>query len=249
MILYELGIFLIIEEKIQELRRNVVTGSLMMSIEKRLVHNVLINLSMYLKYLAMNKTIISISLILAILFFLPQTMQAQRFKAGVVAGLNASQIDGDRLLGFHKIGIHTGLKVYTILSERWEVGLSFLYTQQGTAAAKTDVLGSRYDKIKLNFVEVPLMIHFNEWKFKLGTGISYSNLINYTVIDVLGQDISELENYNSNIFSFIVGVSLKTNDHLWLNLRWSKSINNIFDNSDRGQFRSRVIGLRAIYIL
>ncbi len=48
MILYELGIFLIIEEKVQELRRNVVTGSLMTSIEKSLVHNALINLSMYL---------------------------------------------------------------------------------------------------------------------------------------------------------------------------------------------------------
>lgn len=201
------------------------------------------------KYLAMKKIITSISLILAISLLFPQKMEAQRFKAGVVAGFNMSQIDGDKLLGFNKIGVHTGLKVYTILSERWEVSLSFLYSQQGTAAAKTDAQGSKYDKIKLNFVEMPVMIHFNEWKFKLGTGISYSNLINYTVIDILGQDISELENYNSDIFSFIVGVSLKTSDHLLLNLRWSKSLNNILDNSDRGQFRSRVIGLRAIYIL
>ena len=48
MIIYELIFFLIIKEKVQELRHSVVTGSLTKSIEKRRVHKLLINLSTYL---------------------------------------------------------------------------------------------------------------------------------------------------------------------------------------------------------
>lgn len=48
MIIYKLSIFLIIKKKTQELRHNVVTGSLTKSIGKRRVHKLLINLSTYL---------------------------------------------------------------------------------------------------------------------------------------------------------------------------------------------------------
>lgn len=173
--------------------------------------------------------------------------EAQRFKGGVVVGANFNQIDGDDLIGFHQIGFQGGLKVYTIFTERWEMGLSILYSQQGSKAAATDY-SSSYDKLKFNLVEVPVLLHFNEWKFKLGTGFSYARLINYTTIDITGTDISALQDYNSNIFTFIVETSLMTNEHLSFNLRWSKSLSNLQGNSDNGKFLSRVIGLRAIYL-
>lgn len=173
--------------------------------------------------------------------------EAQRFKGGVVVGANLNQIDGDDLIGFHQIGFQGGLKVYTIFTERWEMGLSILYSQQGSKAAATDY-SSSYDKLKFNFVEVPVLLHFNEWKFKLGTGFSYARLINYKTIDITGTDISAFQDYNSNIFSFIVETSLMTSEHLSFNLRWSKSLSNLQGNSDNGKFLSRVIGLRAIYL-
>ena len=197
----------------------------------------------------MKKIKFKIILCLLLSFFLTQQIQAQRFKAGLVAGFNMAQIEGDLLNGYHKLGLNGGIKVYTIFNDRWEMGLSFLYSQKGSAAARTDYLGSTYQKIKLNFVEVPVMVHFNEWKFKLGTGLSYARLINYEVIDVLGNDITAQQLYNDNLISFVVGLSYMSSDHLLFNFRWSKSINNIFDNSDSGVFRSNVIALRVIYVL
>lgn len=193
----------------------------------------------------MKKILLGV-LVLSFLFCFSQEGKAQRFKAGVVAGANLNQIDGDLLIGFHHIGFHGGLKVYTIFTERWEMGLSILYSQQGSKAAATDY-SLNYDKLQFNFVEVPVLIHFNEWKFKLGTGFSYSRLINYKITDITGDDISDLQDYNSNIFSFIVETSFNVNENLAFNLRWSKSMNNLQANPDNGVFKSRVIGLRAIY--
>jgi len=196
----------------------------------------------------MRKIILGIVFLSLTVAFSVKSNAQERFKAGVVAGVNLNQVDGDALIGFHQLGFQGGLKVYTIFTERWEMGMSILYTQHGSKAASTDYASS-YDKLNFNFVEVPVLIHFNEWKFQLGSGFSFARLINYKTIDLAGLDISDLQDYNSNIFSFIVETSLKVNEHLNLNVRWSKSLNNLQANSDNGKFFSRVIGLRAIYIL
>ncbi len=195
----------------------------------------------------MRKLILGIVFLSMMLAFSLESQAQERFKAGIVAGVNLNQIDGDLLIGFHQLGFQGGLKVYTVFTERWEMGTSILYTQHGSKVASTDYASS-YDQLNFNYVEVPVLIHFNEWKFQLGAGFSYSRLINYKTIDLTGLDISDLQDYNSNIFSFIVETSLKANDHLAFNIRWSKSLSNLQANSDNGKFFSRVIGIRAIYL-
>jgi hypothetical protein len=195
----------------------------------------------------MNKLLFSGLMMFFLLTFSTEGVAQQRFKAAAVIGANFNQVDGDDLIGFHHLGFQGGLKVYTIFTERWEMGLSILYTQQGSKASSDDFSGN-YDKLLFNMVEVPVLLHFNEWKFKLGTGFSYARLINYEVIDVTGTDISALQDYNSNIFSFIVETSVMANDHLSFNLRWSRSLSNFQANPDNGKFFSRVIGLRALYL-
>ena len=194
----------------------------------------------------MNRLLFSGLMMFFLLAFSTQG-SAQRFKAAAVVGANFNQVDGDDLIGFHQLGFQGGLKVYTVFTERWEMGLSILYTQQGSKASSDD-FSLNYDKLRFNMVEVPVLLHFNEWKFKLGTGFSYARLINYKVIDVTGTDISALQDYNSNIFSFIVETSVMANEHLSFNLRWSKSLSNFQANPDNGKFFSRVIGLRALYL-
>ncbi len=194
----------------------------------------------------MKRIIISALTIMLFLTISTSGEAQQRFKAAAVVGANFNQVDGDDLIGFHHLGLQGGLKVYTIFTERWEMGLSILYTQQGSKASADD-FSLNYDKLQFNMVEVPVLLHFNEWKFKLGTGFSYARMINYKVIDVTGADISAFQDYNSNIFSFIVETSLLVNENLSFNLRWSKSLSNFQANSDNGRFFSRVIGLRAMY--
>ncbi|MFM8361426.1 MAG: hypothetical protein ACKOA4_01895, partial [Haliscomenobacter sp.] len=68
-------------------------------------------------------------LVLFALASLPLKAQ-QRFKSSFNAGLNLSQIDGDRLAGFNQPGLAAGLKVNTVLRPRWEWSLELLFSQQ-----------------------------------------------------------------------------------------------------------------------
>ena len=55
-------------------------------------------------------------------------LPAQTFKAMVVVGGNLSQIDGDKLGGFNKLGLNTGLRVSADLNDRWSLSTEFLYS-------------------------------------------------------------------------------------------------------------------------
>lgn len=186
--------------------------------------------------------------LLSILFFLPESAMAQRrFKAAAVGGFNMSQLDGDKLGGYNQIGLHGGLKVFTVLTDRWEISLGMLYSQQGSHRTKSDDPSSIYESIRLNFVEAPVMVHFRDWKFQVGAGFSYANLINYKVIDYTGQDISDRQDYNSSIFSIILGVTLHLSEKFGVDVRWHKSLNNMQADSGDGTLVGRVIGIRGMY--
>lgn len=173
--------------------------------------------------------------------------QAQRFKGGLIGGINLAQLDGDKLTGFNKIGFNAGARVSAVLTERWQLSIEMLYAQQGSSRTKNDDFSSIYDKIHLNFVEVPVMINFLEWKFHVSAGFSYGRLMNFEVIDATGEDTSDLQNFNSDIFSGILGATYYFNDHVGLNIRWSKYFNDLAGKGDN-QLIGRVVGIRGVYM-
>ena len=59
--------------------------------------------------------------------FRTEAQRQQRFKAGVIAGVTASQIDGDASAGFHKVGLQGGLRGIVVLKPRQEASIEFLY--------------------------------------------------------------------------------------------------------------------------
>ncbi|MEZ4984012.1 MAG: porin family protein [Saprospiraceae bacterium] len=179
--------------------------------------------------------------------------QTQTFTGMLVGGFNMSQIDGDRLHGFNKLGLHAGVGVDTRLSERWSLGLELLFSQQGASMVPRDDISSTYDKIKLNFVEAPLMIHFRDWKMQASAGVSYGRLVNYEVINDVGSDVSDLENYRTDIPSILFGGTYFFHEKWGLNVRWSKYLVSLKkdkdENSDPVNFHGRTIAVRMFYLL
>ena len=140
---------------------------------------------------------------------------AQTFSAMLVGGFNLSQIDGDKLGGFNKIGFNTGARVSAKLSDRWSLSTEFLYSQQGA---------------------------------------SYNRLINYEVINDVGSDISELEDYRTDIPSIVLGATYIFSEKLALNFRWSKYLSSLKapdknPNTEDIKFIGRNLGVRLYYIL
>lgn len=182
------------------------------------------------------------------LIMLAANANAQRFQGGLVGGFNLSQVDGDKLAGFNKIGINAGGKVAAILSERWQLSLELLYTQQGASRTRTDDPASIYDKIRLNFVEAPVMINFKEWKFHVSAGVSYARLINFEVIDFTGLDISDQQNYNENIFSLQLGATYYFSEKAGFEIRWIRALNDLQAEENASSLIGRTVSVRGIYL-
>ncbi|MEQ8706181.1 MAG: outer membrane beta-barrel protein [Phaeodactylibacter sp.] len=156
-----------------------------------------------------------------------ETGPERRFEAGVVAGLNISQVDGDKLRGFYKFGFQSGIKADAVLSDRWKVGIEILYSQQGARQSKFDVPSSELDvqEIHFNMVEAPVLVHFRDWKLQVTAGGSYGNIINYSVTEVTGEDGIEAHPLSQDIFSVILGGSFYFTENWVLDVRWSRWLN------------------------
>ena len=205
-----------------------------------------------------------IYLLSAILTLTSITLHAQdtgperRFEAGVVAGMNLSQIDGDDLTGFNKIGVNVGARVDAILTDRWRLSLEMLFAQQGASRHKLDNPASAFDKIRLNLVEAPVMVHFQDWKIQASAGVSYARVINAEIIDYTGEDATESYPLQDNLFSIILGGTFFFQENLGLNIQWSRWLNNLLvsdgnepsplPGQQSGRWIGRTVTIRGIYM-
>lgn len=93
-------------------------------------------------------------------------------------GATVSQVDGDQLKGFKKIGFTGGVGAITQLgSERWLMSLEAGYAQRGMHENSS----REWYKVDLtlDYVDLPLMVHFKDTKggMTIGAGLCYSRLV------------------------------------------------------------------------
>jgi len=192
--------------------------------------------------------LLNLMLLLAMFVFVSTTAQAQRFQGGITAGFNMSQLDGDRLAGYNQIGLVGGLRASALLTDKWQLSLELLYSQLGSDRARNDDPSSIYDNIRLNMVEAPVFVSFTDWKFKVYAGGSYGRLINYKVIDIVGEDITDNQTYNPDLFSMILGATFHFSKNFGLDVRWSRHLNSLQADAGNGRILGRQVSIRGVYL-
>ncbi len=190
----------------------------------------------------------NLMLLVATFILVQTTVQAQRFQGGITAGFNMSQLDGDRLAGYNQIGLVGGLRASALLADKWQLSLELLYSQLGSDRSRNDDPLSIYDNIRLNFVEAPVFVSFTDWKFRVYAGGSYASLINYKVIDVFGEDITDDQNFNPDLFSLILGATFHFTEKFGLDVRWSRHLNSLQADSGDGRILGRQVSIRGVYL-
>ena len=132
----------------------------------------------------------------------------QGFKAGVVLGGNMSQINGDLIAGFNKLGVQGGLKVMRDVSERMTWSLELLYSEKGSRSTSRDLDPL---KIKINYVEFPLTISWKDWladeyyKLWFEGGVSVGSLISSKIEDVGG--LVPVDEFRKTDISWLLGAT------------------------------------------
>ena len=181
--------------------------------------------------------------IVLLLFFSPSLLAQeeaipQRFKAGLIAGFNAAQINGDQSAGFNKFGLLGGLRGVTILNEKMEISLELLFSQRGSRSSNNENVIPF--KISLNYVEIPVLFNYLDWlegdgeyyKLHFHAGFSYGRLLSFEIdggttgLTLLGDFFRE------NDVSFLAGATFYANKHLGFTARYTRSLFPMFERSD-----------------
>lgn len=113
---------------------------------------------------------------------------AQQFKGGLIVGTNLTQVDGDEVFGFKKLGFNTGACVILPLNDKLAISVETIFSQKGSFQnADTnyikDTTSSAYRayKLNLNYAEVPVLLQYFDKRNRVtfGAGLSWGQLVGF----------------------------------------------------------------------
>lgn len=149
-------------------------------------------------------------------------LYAQYFEGGLLAGLTASQMDGDMLGGYHKPGFTAGIWVGRPIDNKWKYRAELKYTMKGAASNKATELYTFYRKT-LHYIELPIVLSYSlSDNLFADAGLSPAYLAFATLNIGNGPtDATEpMKKYELNTF---LGIAYQLNDNISLNFRFSYS--------------------------
>lgn len=162
------------------------------------------------------------------------------FFGGLIAGVNFSQVDGDALSGYHKVGFHGGAQVVTRFTQMFGLGLEILYAQKGSLfkGFSEDNYANTYleeYRLHLNYVSVPLLLHV--WlpgKASVHGGVSYDRLVS-SKEEISSPQAYQVLNpetfpFKKNNFSLIGGAGYEFYPGWQIQLRYEYSLTSIRDS-------------------
>ncbi|TAL62407.1 MAG: PorT family protein [Bacteroidetes bacterium] len=173
---------------------------------------------------------------IAIGIMLCTALRAQQFKAGVVAGMVTSQVDGDTYSGYSKAGLFAGGFVSKRFSSesKWTALFEITYIQKGSRKVPHPDKGDFADyKLKLDYAEVPLLVKYDfavsdssgegKMNFAVLGGIAVGALVNFEESDAFGVVIGGTPFQKTDI-SYLLGLSYFVSKHIGFEVRTIYSI-------------------------
>lgn len=190
-----------------------------------------------------------------------QDLSERRFTATAVAGVNGAQVDGDGFAGYDKVGLNVGARGGIILSQKVELGLEILFSQQGSQSKRQRGLPLAY-RASLNYIEVPLLFYFKDWevtnekkdtyyRVMVGGGASFNRLLggrveNNGLIEFEGGTLFTDGGFKQNHIALIADVNFFFTRNWGVNLRYTRAPMNIRKNI---LYNPHMFSIRALFAL
>jgi hypothetical protein len=161
---------------------------------------------------------------------------AQQFKAGLLAGIVTSQVDGDGFSGYNKAGLLSGAFVSSKLhhESKWSASFEITFIEKGSRKTPHPDKGDYADyRVRLNYVEVPLLMQYDfavsdstesqRSKFAVFGGIAIGKLIHSAEWDAFGQ-VRGGTPFQFEEISYILGLSHSITKHIDFDVHTQYSI-------------------------
>ncbi len=174
----------------------------------------------------MKKIFLLLALALPLLSF------SQNFKLGLVAGVNFSQVNGDKLAGFDKIGLLGGAVVSRKIKANKELSFEMLYSEKGSKDV-VDINNPIQDTLfRFNYIDIPILYSYYLLPHvKLQMGV-YTGVRIKATYDDSNQEYDRIDQIRSMDYGLTGGAEYVYNKHFGFNGRISQSLldnNNTYD--------------------
>tara|TARA_B100000963_G_scaffold67219_1_gene55357 strand:+ start:1744 stop:2337 length:594 start_codon:yes stop_codon:yes gene_type:complete len=132
---------------------------------------------------------------------------SQNFKAELIAGVSTSQVSGDQLGGFNKLGVKFGASVNHFINSASRGQLALYYIDKGSNDVNSNF------KIDLSYIETSWCIQKTSKGFIYEAGLLFGVLIDGKTYDIYGyEDLQKNDFYKFDIGAKLsAGVKLKAN--------------------------------------
>jgi hypothetical protein len=166
------------------------------------------------------------------------TASAQQFNAGVLCGLGGTQISGDQLSGFDKLGFLAGGFVSTELSEKFNMAGQLLYITKGS---KKDQEPEKNDfttyLLRLRYIELPIVFTWKQSKrFHFEAGPTFGYLLSSYEEDEYGEDPVSRE-FNDFELGIVASIIVNVKSGFAVNLRYNNSVMPVREHAGGSTYR------------
>lgn len=213
------------------------------------------------------KNILGVLIIILIVISNANIAHSQIIKGEAILGLNMTQVEGDEVHGFKKPGIQIGAGALVPFKKNWDVSMEVLFNQKGAkqrdqytdTLSTGEILTGQY-KLRLNYVEIPVLVHYTDKDFiTIGAGFSWARLVgveewehgNKVETTTLTSGV-----YSPNDFSYIIDLRIRIKGPLKFGIRYQNSMAKIRTREftdfagnkwTRDQF-NKVLTFKLVYI-
>ena len=168
-------------------------------------------------------------LILSLLLSFGEIAKAQNFRGGVRAGMTMTQMSGDDLSGFHKLGAYAGgfVNWRFIQNDRWAIQPEINFVMKGSStylkADKNGNIGAKY-VLTMYYVEVPVLAKCRIVKgLEAELGPTFGVLLGATEKDANGKMVGRMP-FRWYEFCAMGGVTYLFKEHFGINFRYVQTL-------------------------
>ncbi len=161
--------------------------------------------------------------IVLLMFF--NVAMSQRFDGGILAGWNATQVEGDNYRGYNKVGLVAGAYVQTDIAPAIFAAMEIKYSQKGSRKNVTQKDPEKYI-MRLDYIDIPVYLAFRtNNRGAVIAGVSTGYLMHSKEMDNYGELPTQDQYAFNNIdLQPFIGFQFEFLDRLKADLRFALSV-------------------------
>ena len=142
----------------------------------------------------------------------------QNFKAGLIAGVSTSQVSGDQLGGFNKLGIKFGASVNHFINPASRGQLTLYYIDKGSNDVNSEF------RIDLSYIETSWCVQKTSKGFIYEGGLIFGVLVDGKTYDIYGYEDVQKNDFHKFDFGAKLAAGVKLKPQLTMFWELSNSI-------------------------